>query len=116
MSKKAPSAEIKRHWHRLSFEIGCLISGETPATIHHCHGGSMKIRGIHVGIGMKSSDWLVIPLAARFHTGEFGIDSGMGKIKGVKEWEKAFGNQADFIDMLSARLKIDLWEKARGVE
>jgi len=114
VKKKPPSAAIKRHWHRLSFDIGCVISRETPATIHHAHGGSMKFRGIHTGMSQKTSDWLVIPLAATYHTGEFGIDNGMGKIKGVKAWEKEFGHQADFIDALCERLGVDLWELARG--
>ncbi len=112
MKKKQPNAEVRRHWHRLSFDIGCVISGETPATIHHAHGGSMVFRGIHTGMGQKTSDWLVIPLAARFHVGDFGIDNGMGKFKGVKAWEKNFGNQADFLDIICQQIGVDLWRKA----
>lgn len=112
MKKKKPTAEIKRHWDRLANEIGCVISGQTPATIHHCHGGSMKARGVHSGMSQKTSDWLVIPLAAEFHTGNRGIDNGMGIYKGVKAWEKEFGDQAKFLDVLSQQIDINVWAMA----
>lgn len=112
MAKKSRPKEIQKYWDYLSNEIGCVISGQTPATIHHCHGGSMLERGVHTGMAQKTSDWLVIPLAAEYHTGQFGIDNGMGKYKGVREWEKAFGEQSDFIDYLIIRSKINVWQKA----
>lgn len=115
MQKKTPTAEIKRYWERLSNEIGCVISGQTPATIHHCHGGSMVARGVYTGMSQKSSDWLVIPLCAEFHTGNRGIDNGMGLFKGVKAWEKEYGEQATFLDVLSQQIRIDVWEMA-GIE
>lgn len=111
--KKKPSAEILRHWNYLSNDFGCVVTGETPATIHHCHGGSMKARGVFTGMAQKTSDWLVIPLAAMLHTGDWGIDNGMGKFKGVVAWEKQFGKQADYLDIICQRISVDLWKKAQ---
>ncbi len=116
MVKKKPSIEVKRHWERLVDEIGCVISGQKPCTIHHCHGGSMKFRGITTGLGLKTSDWLVIPLAFEFHTGNRGIDNGMGIYKGVGHWEANFGEQAHFLDMICTRLNINVWEMAESEE
>lgn len=116
MSKrKIPTAEIKRHWHNLSWNVGCIITGESPATIHHVHGGSMALIRIHAGLGMKVSDWLVIPLAARFHTGEHGIDNGMGFYKSVNAWEKRFGFQLDHLKKIALITGVDIFKNA-GVE
>jgi len=104
--KKRPSKEIRDYWKKLSWELGCVITRQSPTTIHHC-------RGIFTGMGQKTSDWLVIPLLAQFHTGDFGIDNGMGIYKGVNEWEKKFGKQAIFLDVICNRLDIDVWEMAR---
>lgn len=100
------NAEIKRHWERLA-AMGCLISGCTP-TLHHCHGGSLRQLGIHKGLGQKTSDWLVIPLAARYHVGDLGIDGALG----VMEWEHRFGSQVGHLDDVCRELGVNVWKKA----
>lgn len=67
----------------------------------------MKERGIHRSIGRKTSDWLVIPLSAHLHTGDFGIDR-----IGVARWERCHGKQADMLDLICKRLGVDVWAKA----
>lgn len=102
------STKVKRHWDRLA-EMGCIITG-LPATMHHCHGGSMIERGIFKAGGKKTSDWLVIPLAAHLHyLGSEGIDAG--KLT-VDEWEGRYGTQADYLDEVVKRTGIDVWQKA----
>jgi len=107
VAKKKQSKELQKHWDRVA-SLGCLISGRPEPTLHHCHGASMKDIGVHRGKGQKPSDWLVIPLHFDFHTGEYGIDSGMGVIT----WEKRFGSQVSFLDNLSVLLDVNVWRKA----
>jgi hypothetical protein len=52
-------AEVRR-FHDWVAEQGCLVSGE-PATIHHVTGYADKPGRF------SRSDWLVVPLAPRFH-------------------------------------------------
>lgn len=108
-------AEIKQHWNRVA-DLGCIVSGG-PATIHHCKGGSMLlIPGlVHPGGAQKQNDWLVIPLAGRLHTGDLGIDNGMGPFKSKDMWEAHFGAQVDFLDEVCRRLGYNVWVKA-GVQ
>ncbi len=107
------NAEIKRHWSRVA-GLGCMISKAPNPTLHHCHGGSMLDRGVRKALGRKTSDWLVIPLAARYHTGEFGIDSGQFS---VREWELRFCEQAEMLDRVCAELGVDVWAMAhRGAQ
>ncbi|MCF6327569.1 MAG: hypothetical protein L3J21_09805 [Devosiaceae bacterium] len=68
----------------------------------------MKDVGVHRGKGQKVSDWLIIPLDWDLHTGSLGIDSGMG----VLTWEKRFGKQVHFIDMVSIALDVNVWVRA----
>jgi hypothetical protein len=108
---KRRSAEIRRHWDRLR-EMGCIVTGRPDPTIHHCHGGSMRDLGIQKGIGLKTSDWLVIPLAAELHSiGPNAIDGAMG----VKDWEYLYGSQVEYIDEVCRRIGIDVWVNA-GIE
>lgn len=111
MSRRATAAQ-KRHWDAVA-AMGCIITGG-PATIHHCHGGSMKDRGVHRGAGMKTSNWLVIPLAERLHTGPGGID-GFPR-PSVEEWEAKHGRQADLLDEVARRLGVDVWAFAASEE
>jgi hypothetical protein len=109
------TAEIKRHWSRVA-ALGCIVS-EGPATIHHCKGGSMLlIPGLaHPGGAQKQNDWLVIPLAERLHTGDLGIDNGMGPFKSKEMWEAHFGQQSAFLDEVCRRLGYNVWKMA-GVD
>jgi hypothetical protein len=100
------NAEIRRHWDAVA-AMGCVVTGMRPATIHHCHGGSMKLRGVHRSIGRKTSDWLVIPLSWYLHVGDDGIDR-----IGVLRWERRHGEQASFLDRICTRLGVDVWAKA----
>lgn len=105
--KKAPTAEIKRHWSRVA-EAKCIIRNSPQPTLHHCRSGSMtEIIGIR-GASLKSSDWLVIPLTWDLHLGKEGIDSGMG----VLTWEKEYGTQVSHLDKLCHLLGYNVWEKA----
>lgn len=97
---------VKQH-HDNVRALGCILTGRKPATLHHCHGGSIKDRGYHVGMGQRQSHALVIPLVAELHSiGGRGIDSGMG----VRSWEAEFGLQADLIDEVSEAVGYSLWE------
>lgn len=100
---RLPKTAAKHHANVRA--LGCIISNRPSPTIHHCHGGSMKQRGWHVGMGQKQNEALVIPLNALYHTGVNGIDSGVG----VGTWERTFGDQADFLDEVSAKLGYDVW-------
>lgn len=97
---------VKEH-HANVRALGCILSGRKPCTLHHVHGGSIKDRGLHVGMGQRQSDALVIPLAPEYHSvGPCGIDSGMG----VRTWERVFGTQAGLVDEVSEELGYSLWE------
>ena len=108
MAKKGRSAELQRHWDRVA-ALGCILSNRPDPTIHHCHGGSMREVGVMKGKGQKTSDWLVIPLDALFHVGQYGID--LGHIT-VPEWEARFGRQVDLLDKVADLLGVDVWAKA----
>ena len=113
------TAEIYRHWTAVA-ELGCAICRSTHSTtIHHCHGGSMlgleKIGGgvwQNPGMAQKQNDWLVIPLHAMFHVGRYGIDNGMGRFKGVVDWEIELGNQLTHLEWVRGELGVDVFEKA----
>lgn len=99
--RKSAPPEIRAYWNKVA-ALGCIISGSHQSvTIHHVHGGSM--RGIlDRGRGMKN-DWFVIPLAARYHTGDEGVDSGMG----VDTWEARYGTQLEFIRRVMRATGVD---------
>lgn len=105
-----PSKEIRDHWDRVA-SLGCIITGRPEPTLHHCHSGSIAELGIYRGISQKPNDYLVIPLMWELHTGNYGIDSGMG----VFTWEKRFGRQVDFLDQVSVLLNVNVWRKS-GVQ
>ena len=63
------------------------------------------------GGGQKVSDWLVIPLHADFHTGQYGVDTGIG----VVTWESMFGRQVDHLATVCAYLGYDVFALA-GLE
>jgi hypothetical protein len=107
------NAEIQRHWDQLA-AMGCIVTGEKPCTLHHTHGGSIKDRGFHRSAGRKTSPWLVIPLAAKLHTGPGGID-GFPR-PSVKAWELRHGKQSDMLDEVARRTGVDVWAKARAEE
>jgi len=101
------TAEIKRHWDRVA-DLGCIVCLAKPATIHHCHGGSLKEIGLHRAVGRKTSDWLVIPLCVVHHVGKYGADSTV-----VVRWERRYWTQVELLGWVSERLGIDVIAKAR---
>lgn len=72
----------------------------------------LTLRWPNPGMGQKQNDWLVIPLAAEFHTGDYGIDTGMGRFKTVESWEAYFGSQLGHLIVVSRRLGYDVFERA----
>jgi len=101
------TAKIKRHWNAVA-EVGCLISRAPNPTLHHCHSGSMtEIMGL-AGWALKSSDWLVIPLAAHFHYGDQGVDGCLGVIS----WEERYETQVNLLDELCRIMNINVWHNA----
>lgn len=112
-----PTTEIKKHWDKVA-KIGCVITqSDYAVTIHHCHGGSMLyVDGYqNPGVAQKANDWLVIPIIEAYHTGQYGIDNGMAKHngeKGLVAWERAYGNQVDFLDQVCFELGYNVWHKA----
>lgn len=116
MAKKPVTDEQRQHWSWVR-AFGCLANlltrGQScgkPATIHHCHGGSMKDRGIHKSLGGKTSHWLVVPLCPDHHTGKNAIDG----FQGVRAWEDKHGEQAKLLDMLARRCGRDLFALAHS--
>ena len=96
--------------------LPCVVSYLRPVTLHHCHGGSMLELGPEFpnpGIGQRANPFFQIPIHARFHVGEFGVDHGQGSYKGVVAWEDQFGKQTELLNDVNGRLDYDLWEQAR---
>jgi hypothetical protein len=102
---------VADHERRLR-QLPCAVSMMTPVTLHHCHGASIKRAGWHVGMGQKQNPFLQIPLHARYHVGQDGIDSGVG----VETWESRYGGQAEHLDWVSAQLGYSVWDQARAWE
>lgn len=86
----------------------CVVSRSPFITLHHCHGGSVKQLGWHVGIGQKQNPFLQIPLQAKYHVGDCGIDSGIG----VETWEKRFGTQQEHLTWVNDQLPYNLFAQA----
>ena len=102
--------------------LRCVISAQYPVTLHHCHGGSMMEMiggsGHMKGQGQKTNPFYQIPIIMTYHTGDYGIDSGMG----VKSWEERFGKQLDFLVEVNGLLSYDIffqagiwWQAERGL-
>ena len=72
----------------------------------------MKELGFHVGIAQKQNPFLQIPIHDRYHTGNFGIDSGVGVIS----WENTFGTQVEHLICVNDQLKYDIWDQAEAWE
>lgn len=97
-------------------KLRCVVSNRPEVTLHHCHGGSMLTLAPEFpnpGGGQRNNPFFQIPLNHEFHTGGYGIDTGMGWYKGVKEWEEAFGTQLGFLVVVNGLVSYDLWEEAR---
>lgn len=71
----------------------------------------MLSRWPNPGMGQRQSPALQIPLHAKYHVGNFGID-----VIGVMEWEIKFGTQVGFIDLVGLWLGYNLWEYAKWLD
>ncbi len=74
----------------------------------------MKDVGWHVGMGLRQNPFLQIPLLAKYHTGSFGIDAGVG----VLSWERLFGTQVEWLEWVDDHLAypVSIFELARNLE
>jgi len=95
---------IAAHLNALA-QLPCVVTGQSPVTLHHCHGGSLKDAGIHRGKSQRPSDFLVIPIVEQLHTGALGIDGGLG----VRTWEFRFGRQMDHLHKISRFMEINVF-------
>lgn len=105
------SASVRRYWGRLA-AMGCILCGG-PAEIAHAHGGSIVERMQECkakGKKLARYDWLVLPLCYAHHqdTSPVGLD------RDVRAWERRFGSQASYIDLLCGKTGINLWELSKG--
>jgi hypothetical protein len=92
-------------------DLRCVVSKSPFVTLHHCHGGSIKVHGWHVGMGQKQNPFLQIPLSWMYHTGDHGIDR-----IGVLTWEDRYGTQMEKLRWVNDQLPYDLFEQARSWE
>jgi hypothetical protein len=101
------TAAVRRYWNRLA-QVPCLLTG-LPAEIAHCHGGSMvPWMGPHAkGRKLPQFDWLVLPLSPRMHRAEYG-----GLDYNVRRWERHFGTQEHWLDVVAFRMGVDVWSMA----
>lgn len=104
---------VSRHERNLR-QLRCVISESTYGiTLHHCHGGSMRdLEYMNPGVGERANPFFQIPVHAQYHVGEYGIDTGMGHIKTVEQWEESFGTQLSFLREVDAQLSYDIWVQA----
>lgn len=97
---------VKEH-HDNVRALTCVITHNPQATIHHCHGGSMKDAGYHSGGAQRGcGEALVIPLKADYHVGDQGIDYGTG----VLTWELWYGTQMEHLREVNESLDYDIFE------
>ena len=93
--------------------LRCVVSHGFPVTLHHCKGASMKsVHGGSPGISQKVNPFFQIPLIAKYHVGDLGIDTGMGEIKSKEQWEERFGTQLDHLHDVNALVYYDIWIQA----
>jgi len=110
---RSPDAAQKRHWDAVA-QLNCLLTG-APATIAHCHGGSIIDtfgRAANPGMGQRQNHWLVIPLSKELHQGHYGLDTYAG---GVWEWESLHQSQVIMLEWVCHLTDINVFEKA-GLE
>jgi hypothetical protein len=68
---------IKEHQANVR-ALRCVVSNYPYPTIHHCHGGSMKLHGYLTGMAQRGcGEALILPLKADFHIG--GSDDASGR-------------------------------------
>lgn len=103
---------VHEHERKLR-QLKCVVCGSPFVQLHHCHGGSMleladQLALPNPGMAQRNNPFLQIPLNGVYHVGEFGIDAGTGRFKGVEEWERAFGTQKEHLASVSEQLGYDV--------
>jgi len=100
---------INEH-HKNVGALRCVVTGNPQVTLHHVHGGSVAEAGYHTGTASRGvGEALVIPLKDDYHTGDFGVDSGLG----VLTWELYFGTQMDHLRYVGEQLGYDIFRLNR---
>lgn len=100
----------REHWENVR-ALGCCVSyTDQNVTIHHCHGGSIIDyfgKAQSPGMAQRQNHFLVIPLAAEYHTGQHGIDT-----MPTEEWEGLFGEQVEYLIWVNDHLWYDIFDEA----
>jgi hypothetical protein len=100
---------VAEHERRLR-ELPCAVSGG-KASLHHAHGGSMKLLRWHVGMGQRQNPFLQIPLAPSLHyAGRDAIDGSIG----VESWEAKYGTQVEHLGWVAEQLGYDIFALAHA--
>lgn len=101
-------SSVSSHERKLRV-LGCVLTGsQIDLTLHHCRGGSMASTPFgSPGVGQKQNHALQIPLAARFHVWEEGIDARING--GVQSWELKYSTQVGLLNLSSHRLGYSQW-------
>lgn len=82
-----------RHMARVR-ELGCILCG-APASIHHINAH---------GMGMKASDFEVLPLCFQHHqAGGMGVAVHAGK----RTWEAIHGTERELLEWVRLRLAME---------
>lgn len=106
----AATLEITRHWARVA-ALGCILTRQ-PATVAHCHGGSVSLllgADYRPGVAQRQNHWLVLPLSRELHQGAYGLDTHPD---GVAAWEALHGTQVRLLEELSWMLGYCVFERA----
>lgn len=101
--------KIRRHWGKIA-DMGCIVCGMRPATIHHAHSRELSSMGFSPGVAQKQSHWLCIPLCVPHHVGDHGVDR-----IGVETWEATFGSQVDLLRTVQEVVGYDIFKLARNL-
>lgn len=102
-----PTKKQRDYWSKVA-AINCIITAQ-PATIAHCHGGSMLYLPpeFRPGVAQRQNHWLVIPLDPELHQGQWGLDTHPD---GVTAWEKYWRTtQIELLTIVGTRLGVDVW-------
>ena len=91
LAKKKSKTKDEKQWLNKLAESGCCIcrkyydvTDAPPANLHHLREG--------VGMGQKSSDFLVIPLCHYHHQGEGGFHTS------PKTWIEKYGKESEMLE------------------
>jgi len=85
MTKKPTKAE-REHMSKVA-ALGCMICGK-PAQCHHITGA---------GVGLRASNYEVIPLCHDHHSAQTKLKFGHAVHKGTKSFEANYGTQQDML-------------------